>query len=107
MPEDDNNYQRWEYILVPCNYLHKELGEDIGDTIDPQCIKNQTAQEDYLGNMRAIVYFTEEVFNQNQYGDASVQKRSKFIARQMDQTKPSWLDGTLQTNMLADETGFL
>ena len=40
-----------------------ELGEDIGDTIDPQCIKNQTAQQDYLGNMRAIVYFTEEVFD--------------------------------------------
>ena len=32
--EDDDNYQRIELLLVPCNYVHAELG-DIGDSVSP------------------------------------------------------------------------
>ena len=34
---DDDNYQRWEHVLLPCNYIHNLHG-DIGDTISDDCI---------------------------------------------------------------------
>ena len=37
--EDDDNYQRFDFALLPCNYVHKEFG-DIGDTVGPECIKD-------------------------------------------------------------------
>ena len=33
--ENDNDHQRIEFILLPCNYLHKGYAED---TIHPECI---------------------------------------------------------------------
>lgn len=24
--ENDDNYQRWEFVLLPCNYIHAEFG---------------------------------------------------------------------------------
>ena len=35
-PSDDN-YSRFEVILVPCNYVHTMLGY-VGDSINPECI---------------------------------------------------------------------
>ena len=35
--EDDDDYQRIDIVLLPCNYLHFEFG-DTGDTIAPECI---------------------------------------------------------------------
>ena len=29
---NDDNYQRWEFVLLPCNYVHAEFGET-GDTV--------------------------------------------------------------------------
>ena len=46
---DEDFYQRVEFLLVPCNYVHAEFG-DYGDTISPECIANHTAQMAYLGN---------------------------------------------------------
>ena len=36
---EDDDYQRWEFVLLPCNYIHAEFG-DIGDTMDPRCIED-------------------------------------------------------------------
>lgn len=36
---NDDNYQRWEFVLVPCNYIHKEFG-DVGDKIHESCIND-------------------------------------------------------------------
>ena len=35
--EIDNNYTRLEVVLVPCNYVHQQLG-DVGDFIHPECV---------------------------------------------------------------------
>ena len=37
--ENDDNYQRWEFNLLPCNYVHKQIS-DIGDGIHSGCIAN-------------------------------------------------------------------
>ena len=35
--EKNDEYQRVELVLVPCNYLHTHLG-NVGDTIADECI---------------------------------------------------------------------
>ena len=35
--EIDNDYTRLEVVLVPCNYVHQQLG-DVGDFIHPECV---------------------------------------------------------------------
>ena len=37
---DEGNYQRFEFVLLPCNYVHAEIS-DIGDKVDPQCDSTQ------------------------------------------------------------------
>ena len=37
---NEDNYQRWEFVLLPCNYVHAEFG-DIGDSVNPECEANR------------------------------------------------------------------
>ena len=37
---DEISYQRFEYILLPCNYVHAEFGP-VGDTIPDECIADR------------------------------------------------------------------
>ena len=60
--ESDASYQRIEFVLVPCNYLHLHLGYT-GDSIHPECIANLTAQQEYLGNIKVFFLTEEFVFN--------------------------------------------
>ena len=106
MENDEISYQRFEWLFVPCNYLHREFG-DTGDTLSDKCIANKTAQEEYIGNMRVIVLIDEDVFQQTEFGDASVQRQSRFYSWQADQKKPSWVQGFMRTNIIKDETDFL
>ena len=34
--ENDDDYARLEVVLVPCNYVHTQLGYS-GDTVSPEC----------------------------------------------------------------------
>ena len=59
-----SSYTEFQYIdfaLVPCQYNHTINGW-MGDTIHPDCVWDRQAQMDYLGNMRALVYMTEQIF---------------------------------------------
>ena len=46
--ENNNNYQRIEILLTPCNYLHTHLGYE-GDSVHPDCIADLDQQMEYLG----------------------------------------------------------
>lgn len=35
--DEDGDHSRIEVILVPCNYVHTDLGYE-GDSISPECI---------------------------------------------------------------------
>ena len=37
--EYDNNHQRLEAILTPCNYVHDKIN-DYGDSIPDQCVRD-------------------------------------------------------------------
>ena len=60
--EDDENYQRFDFAILPCNYVHWEFG-DVGDSVAAGCIADLEKQQNYLGNMKAIIYMSEQVFN--------------------------------------------
>ena len=51
---------------------------------------------EYLGNMRMVFLTTQQVFNQKEFEEGKiVEARSRIWTRQIDQTKPTWLDGEL------------
>ena len=47
--------------LVPCQYLHNFAGWT-GDKVTPECLYNKTEAENYLKNLRAIIYISEHKF---------------------------------------------
>ena len=55
--ESGSNYQRLEVILVPCNYVHKEIS-DVGDTVKEECKSDLASQIEYLGNLNVIIVHT-------------------------------------------------
>lgn len=38
--DDEASYQRFEFVLFPCNYVHTEFG-DTGDSVSEECIASQ------------------------------------------------------------------
>ena len=77
---DEVSYQRFEYVLVPCNYVHAEIGPT-DDYVADECIADRDEQIKYLGNLRLIVYTTQQEFDQGAYGDEAIVTRSRFWTR--------------------------
>ena len=61
--DDEISYQRFEFVLVPCNYLNQEFG-DAGDIIAEGCIADHKKQKEYLGNIKLVIYSVEQKFDQ-------------------------------------------
>ena len=68
--EKNDEYQRVELVLTPCNYLHTHLGYE-GDTIHPECVADLDAQIEYLGAIEFLIYYTQETFMQTNFDDQS------------------------------------
>ena len=60
--EKNSNHARLELFLLPCNYIHTEVGP-IGDVIHPECKRDLQEQQDYLGPLSFISYHTRESFD--------------------------------------------
>ena len=52
---EEDDYQRFDAILTPCNYLHT-MHDYQGDSVSPECVGDLTEQVKYLGPSHAIVY---------------------------------------------------
>ena len=101
------SYQTFEYYFLPCNYLHAEFGPT-DDSIADECISDHEQQIKYLGNMSMVFLSTTQVFNQQNFEEGTiVEARSRIFHRQIDQTKPTWLDGKLTVSQLEDEIEYL
>ena len=57
--EKNSEYQRFEVVLVPCNYLHTLFGYT-EDSIHPECVADLNEQLEYLGPLNLKVYHTQE-----------------------------------------------
>ena len=54
----EDEYQRFEFVLVPCNYVHAEI-ERTDDFVSKECIPDRDVQTNYLGNLRVVLLTTE------------------------------------------------
>ena len=52
--ESDNDYQRLEIFLLPCNYLNSEFGNV--DSVKPECVTDLEEQIKYLGPIHWQLY---------------------------------------------------
>ena len=52
------DYQIIDIVLVPCHYIHNVLGWT-GDRETPECLADREKAEDYLRNLRVLVYMSE------------------------------------------------
>ena len=68
--ERNDFYQRIEFVIVPCNYLHTIWGYE--DTIADECVADLDAQIDYLGPLDVMLYVTEDVLMQSEYNEDSI-----------------------------------
>jgi len=59
--------------------LHTYWGNE--DSVTPDCIPEREKQMEYLGNMKAMVYMGEQIFNQNGYNEDTILKRSRFYTQ--------------------------
>jgi hypothetical protein len=53
--EEADEYQRLDFVVLPCNYVHEEFG-DTGDSISEECIADLAAQIAYMGPIQIILY---------------------------------------------------
>ena len=75
------SYQRLDFMVTPCNYVHDYMGYE--DTITDECIADETAQRKYLANFRISVYASSYIFDPQSYGDDSIKGSSKFHSQQV------------------------
>ena len=72
--EDYNpDFQRIEFVLVPCNYVHQKWGYT-GDKIDKECVQDHKEQLKYLGPLNFLLYFNDEEFDQQKFNDESIMR---------------------------------
>ena len=92
-------------MVAPCNYVHAEIGPT-NDTVREDCVADKQTQVDYLGNMQIIYYIDEEFFQLQDY-ENSIERRSRFFMKQVDNMKPTWFDGRYRKNYVEDEISYL
>ena len=85
--------------MTPCNYIHQKDGYT-KDFVSDECIDNLEAQMKYLGPLNFLIYFNDEEFDQQGFGDESIYRSSKMMHYQFNEDTPVWLNYQLQTNML-------
>ena len=66
-----------EFIYAPCNYVYTVLGHS-EDTVHEECVKDLAAQQEYLGPLEVILYYNDESFDQEYYGNKSIKRTSKI-----------------------------
>ena len=62
---------------------------------------------DYLGNIRAYIYMTEQLFVLNEFGERKINHRSRFYEQQLENTAPTYLPGFIKKSQLQDESAYL
>ena len=55
---DEREYQRFEFNLVPCNYVHAQMGPT-DDYVAKECIADLDKQREYLGNLKVVLLTTD------------------------------------------------
>ena len=105
--ENNENYQRVEIQVTPCNYVHYYFGNETEDDIHPECVENLEDQKTYLGALNLIVYTSHDDFYSNKFGDESIESVSKLLNMQIDEHKPNWTQSYINKNIVSDDTDLI
>ena len=63
---ESGNYQRFEAVLVPCNYINTHFGHS-SDTIHPECVYDLEEQIEYIGPSHWLMLINYERVNPEGY----------------------------------------
>ena len=81
--ESEDDYQRLEVILLPCNYVHTSFGYE-GDSVSPECIGDLDEQIKYLGAVNWWFYLNQERYNPEKYDEEKIERYSIMDFKQFD-----------------------
>ena len=95
-----------EFLMLPCNTLFREWGYE-GDTVADECIWDLQKQQEYLGQINVLLYFNEENYNSEEYGDKAIRRESKISRYYISNDQPSYFIELVKTNLLVDKTSYL
>ena len=78
-----------------------------GDSVHEECIDDLEAQKEYLGPLKVAMYYNDEIFVPEEYGEDSIKRTSKILYSQINEEKPSYYFFDLQSSILEDQTDFI
>ena len=104
--ESSGIYSELDVMIMPCNVKLSPFGAT-DERIAPDCVNDLDEQIKYLGPMNMLVYFNQESFMQDEYGNARIGRFSTIRNIQTDEYRPNFIIGTVQKNSLQDESQVL
>ena len=99
--EHEEDYSRLDVALLPCNYLHTDLGYQ-GDSIHPECVGDLNDQISYLGPSHMIIYMNQERLNPYKNKDDMIERYSEIKSQQFNEYTPSWIDSKVLITEFTD-----
>ena len=82
--EQNPEFQKLEFLFLPCNYIHQIDGYT-GDYVKEECIADLEKQKEYLGPLDMLIYFNDEEFDQQAFGNEAISRQSQLINVQFSQ----------------------
>jgi len=92
-------YAEIDIMVMPCNMPLKFLGAE-DDRIGEECVADLEKQIEYLGPMNMLVYFNQETFKQEEYGEARISRTSTIRNIQVDEYRPNYVYARIWKNQL-------
>ena len=99
--ENNDNYQRIDVAIIPCNI---QRSYTISSPIPDECDHSYENQLAYLGPLNLFIYTSQEVFEKDKFSTESIQRTSLLQNIQIDEKKPNWINTLLIKNELEDES---
>ena len=73
--QNDDNYQILDIVLVPCNYIHTQLGYT-SDSVTTECDPDLNEQIKYIGPSKWTLLMNHERINPEKFDEESIERFS-------------------------------
>ena len=73
--QNDDNYQILDIVLVPCNYIHSQLGYT-EDSVATECVPDLNEQINYIGPSKWTLLMNHERINPDKFDEESIERFS-------------------------------
>ena len=92
-----------QFMAVPCNMRLTHIG-GLSERISPTCVDDLEKQIEYLGSMNFVTYYNKQELTIQEFSPEKKISRTSAIKQvQADQYRPSWIEASVQKDMLQDE----